>query len=149
MDRALQLAQEEIWQLNDWTLKSRIKFEPNKTHMLAIHRNPAKRRAMKKTTIYLDRLQQQPLQWTEHVKLLGITFSENGTFHKHLNKATNKSLARIKQLKKFAGIVKNHTLYKVYKTAIQPIAIYGNRGSVQKPHLYDTKKTHRNGTCSY
>ena len=30
IDRALQIAQEEIWQLNDWTLKSWIKFEPKK-----------------------------------------------------------------------------------------------------------------------
>ena len=60
MDKAHQLAQEEIWQLNDRFL-SRIIFEPKKTHILAIHRNPAKRREMKEHTIYWDRLQQQPL----------------------------------------------------------------------------------------
>ena len=136
MDRALQIAQEEIWQLNDWTLKCRIKFEPKKTHILAIHRNPAIRRNMKDNIIYLDRLQQQPLQWTEHAKLLGITFSENGTFHKHLNEVIKKSMARIKQLYKFAGTVKSHTLYKVYRTAIEPIALYG------------TEVLYENLTCS-
>ena len=108
-----------------WTLKSRIKFEPKKTHALAIHRNPAIRKRIKENTLYLDRLQQQPLHWAQHAKLLGIKFSENGTFHKHLAEATRKSFARIKQLYKFAGTVKGDTLYKVYRATIEPIVLYG------------------------
>ena len=71
------------------------------------------------------RTKQQPLQWTKHAKLLGVTFSENETFHKHLAETTKKSFARIKQLYKFAGTVKGHTLYKVYRAAIKPIVLYG------------------------
>ena len=124
-EQAVQIAQEEIWQLNDWTLRSRIKFEPKKTHALAIHRNPSIRKQLKENTLYLDRHQQQPLHWTPHAKLLGITFSENGTFHKHITDVSRKSFARIKQLYKFAGTVKGDTLYKVYRAAIEPIVLYG------------------------
>ena len=89
-----------------------------------MHTNPAKRKDMKENIIYLDRLKQQALQWAEQAKLLGVTFSENGTFHKHLNKATKKCFARIKQLYKFAGSVKSHTLYNIYRTAIESIVLY-------------------------
>ena len=125
LDTAVSLAQEEIWQLNDWTLKSRIKFEPKKTHILAIHKHPSKRNLIKSHTIYLDRNKQHPLQWTQHAKLLGVTFSDNGTFHKHINESARKCMARIKQLYKYAGSVKGDTLYKVYRAAIEPIALYG------------------------
>ena len=62
--------------------------------------------------------------------------SENGTFHKHINEAIKKSTARIKQLYKFAGTLKSHTLYKVYRSAIEPIVLYG------------TEVLYENLTCS-
>ena len=71
-----------------------------------------------------------------HAKLLGITFSENGTFHKHITDVSRKSFARIKQLYKFTGTVKGDTLYKVYRAAIEPIVLYG------------TEVIHENLTCA-
>ena len=52
MEQAVQIAQEEIWQLNNWTLRSRIKFDPKKMNVPAIHRNPTTRNLLKENTIY-------------------------------------------------------------------------------------------------
>ena len=84
IDTLMEIAQEKIWQWEDWTREERIKFEPSKTNVLAIHGNPKTRRKMKKHLIYHDRNKQETLKYTEHTKLLGIKFSETGTFHKHI-----------------------------------------------------------------
>ena len=109
-------------------------------HILAIHRNPTKRQAIKENIIYLGRLKQQPLQWTKHAKLLGVTFSDNRTVHKHINEAVKKCLAWIRQLYKFTGAVKNHTLYKVYQTEIEPIVLYGTEVICEKLTCSTLKK---------
>ena len=41
------IAQNQVFQLSDWTNIKRIKFEPKKTHVLAIHPNPATRNLVK------------------------------------------------------------------------------------------------------
>ena len=123
--KLIELAQEEIWQLSDWTKQKRIKFEPTKTHVLAISRKPETRRKIQKHTLYLNRDNKDELKYTNHAKLLGITFSDTGTFHKHINDKLKKCYARIKLLYRFNKHVKGDTLYKVYRTAIEPIINYG------------------------
>ena len=44
VDKVHDIPQHEIVQLNNWTKTRHIMFEPKKTHVLAIHRNPAVRR---------------------------------------------------------------------------------------------------------
>ena len=73
--------QQEIWALTDWTATKRIKFKPKKTYLLGCHRDLTKRKEIKTHTIYLNRDNTEPLQWVPHAKLLGLTFSETGTFH--------------------------------------------------------------------
>ena len=124
IDMLLELAQREIWQLTDWTKQKRIKFEPTKTHVLAINRKPEIRREIKKHTLYLDREKKDELKYANHAKLLGVTFSETGTFHKHINDKLKTCYGRIKQLYRFAKTVKGDTLYKVYLTSIEPIITY-------------------------
>ena len=83
------IAQNQVFQLSDWTNIKRIKFEPKKIHVLAIHSNPAIRKLVKEQTIYLDRANTQPLSYTQHATLLGIIFSETGTFHHHIKSVLN------------------------------------------------------------
>ena len=124
IDTLMELAQKEIWQLEEWTKKKRIKFEPSKTNVLAIHPNPKIRRQMKETTLYLDRNKLEPLHYTEHAKLLGVKFSETGTFHQHITEKLRTCYGRIKQLYRFNNDVNVDTLYKVYRTSIEPIILY-------------------------
>ena len=119
------IAQAEIIQLNSWTKTRRIKFEPSKTHVLAIHRNPAIRRDIESLPLYLDAEKTQAISYTQSAKFLGVTFANTGTFHKHIRQTLNKCHGRIKMLKRFAGTVPAETLYKAYRTAIEPIALYG------------------------
>ena len=125
IDSLIEITQKEIWQLDDWTKLKRIKFEPSKTNILAVSRKPGTRREIKKSPLYLDKNKKDKLQYTEHTKLLGITFSETGTFHKHFGQKLKTCYSRIKQLHRFAGHVQGDTLYKVYRTAIEPIILYG------------------------
>ena len=125
MDSLIEISQKEIWQLDDWTKRKRIKFEPSKTNILAVSKKPETRREIKKSPLYLDKNKKDELQYTEHTKLLGITFSETGTFHKHFGQKLKTCYARIKQLHRFTGYVQGNTLYKVYRTAIKPIILYG------------------------
>ena len=120
----MELAQKEIWQLEEWTKKKRIKFEPSKTNVLAIHPNPKIRRLMKETILYLDRNKREPLHYTKHVKLLGVKFSETGTFHQHIAEKPRICYGRIKQLHRFNKEVSGDTLYQVYITSIEPIIMY-------------------------
>ena len=118
IDKLIELAQKEIWQPPDWTKKKRIKFEPTNTHVLVIHSKLEKRRELKNNTLFLDREKKEKLEYTDHAKLLGITFSETGTFHKHIADKLKTCSGRVKQLYRFAKHVKGDTLYKVYKTSI-------------------------------
>ena len=120
-----EITQKEIIQLNNWTKTRRIKFEPQKTFALAIHRNPAIRREVESLPLFLDQEKTQPLNYTKHAKFLGITFSNTGTFHHHINQTLSKCHSRVRMLKRFAGTVDPTTLYKAYRTAIEPIALYG------------------------
>ncbi len=125
VDTLLEITQKEIWQLEEWTRMKRIKFEPTKTNILAISKKPETRREIKKHTLFLDKEKTEKLKYAEHAKLLGITFSETGTFHKHFGEKLKTCYARIKQLHRFVGFVQGDTLYKVYRTAIEPIILYG------------------------
>ena len=117
--------QHEIWALTDWTATKRIKFEPKKTYLLGCHRDLSKRKEIKTHTIYLNRDKTEPLQWVPHAKLLGLTFSETGTFHHHLKIVSGKCMARLRNLWRFSGYVPGPTLMKVYRAAIEPILLYG------------------------
>ena len=47
--------QQEIWALTDWITTKRIKFKPKKIYLLGCHRDLAKRKEIKRHTIYLNR----------------------------------------------------------------------------------------------
>ena len=125
IEKLTELAQKEIWQLSDWTKRKRIKFEPTKTHVLAISRKPDTRRKIQKQPLFLNRDNKDELTYTNHAKLLGVTFSDTGTFHKHINDKLKTCYSRIKLLYRFNKHVKGDTLYKVYLSAIEPIINYG------------------------
>ena len=125
IDKVHDITQKEIIQLNNWTKTRPIKFEPQKNHVLAIHRNPAIRREVEAIPLFLDEEKPLFLTYTKHAKFLGITFSNTGTFHHHINQSLGKCHSRIRMLKRFAGTVNPSTLYKAYRTAIEPIAVYG------------------------
>ena len=125
-DTLIDIAQKEVWQLSDWTKSKRIKFAPTKTNVLAIHRNPKIRKEIKQHPIYLNRGCKDELKYTNHAKLLGITFSETGTFHKHISDKLKTCYGRVKQLYRFSKDVNGNTLYKVYRSCIEPIILYGS-----------------------
>ena len=127
IDKVHDITQKEIIQRNNWTKTRRIKFEPQKTHVLAIHRNPAIRKEVEAILLFLDEEKSQPLTYTKHAKFLGVTFSNTGTSHHHNNQSLGKFHSRIRMLKRFAGTVNPSTLYKAYRTAIEPIALYGTK----------------------
>ena len=118
--------QREVWRLNDWTRKKRIKFEKTKTNLLACHPTPRKREEMKSHTIYLDRECREGLTWVPHAVFLGVTFSENCTFQRHWDVQLKKCHARLSTIMRFKGKVKPNILYRVYKAAIEPIVTYAS-----------------------
>ena len=118
--------QREVWRLNDWTRKKRIKFEKTKTNLLACHPSPRKRRDLKAHTIFLDRECKENLTWVPHAVFLGVTFSENCTFQRHWDVQLRKCHARLSTIIRFKGKVKPNILYRVYKVAIEPIVTYAS-----------------------
>jgi hypothetical protein len=117
--------QQEIYRLTDWAKKKRIKFEPSKTVALACHPREQIRRGMKQKQLYLNRNKTEPIQWEKKGRFLGVIFSENCTFNDHIKDVTTRAANRIKRMYRFKGYVKGEVLYKVYKTAIEPIMLYG------------------------
>ena len=100
-----------------------LNLNPKKNNVLAVHARPAVRKDIKKSPIYLDRNKQEQFNYTNHAKLIGITFSETGTFRKHINEVLKIAHGRLKQIYRFAGHIKGDTLYKVYITTIKPIVM--------------------------
>jgi len=117
--------QKEIYRLTDWAKKKRIKFEPTKTVALACHPREQTRRKMKMRQLYLNRDKSEPIQWEHKGRFLGVIFAENCTFNEHIRDVTQRAVNRIKRMYRFQGKVKGETMYKVYKTAIEPIMLYG------------------------
>lgn len=124
-DKTLDDIQQEIWNITDWTKTKRIEFEPTITEALACHRDPRTRREMKAITLYLNRDNTEPIKWKQHARFLGVTFSYTGNFHQHFKMAIKKCHSRIKAIWIFKGKVPGDTMYRVYKTAIEPILLYG------------------------
>ena len=118
--------QAEIFRLTTWTRNKRIKFEPTKTAVLACHRDKKIRDQLKDRQLYLDQEGKEKLQWVPHAKFLGITFSENCTFHEHWRIMMAKCKSRINVLWRFKGKIPGKTLYRVYKAAIEPLLTYGS-----------------------
>ena len=118
--------QDEIWTLNDWTKRKRIKFEPSKTKVLACHQDKKKREEIKTHKLYLDREKTEVLSWDKNAVFLGVTFSEDCKFTSHWDGQIKKASARINTLWRFRGTVSGTTLYKVYKRAIEPIVTYAS-----------------------
>jgi len=80
---------------------------------------------MKQKQLYLNRNKTEPIQWEKKGRFLGVIFSENCTFNDHIKDVTTRAANRIKRMYRFKGYVKGEVLYKVYKTAIEPIMLYG------------------------
>ena len=80
---------------------------------------------MESFPIYLDEEKDQLLNYTNHAKFLGVTFSNTSTFHHHTKQVLNKCHGRVKMLRRFAGVANPQTLYKADRTAVEPFALYG------------------------
>ena len=126
VQKTLDEVQSEIFRLTAWTRLKRIKFEPTKTAVLACHRDKKVRDKLKGQQLYLDQEKTEKLQWVPHAKFLGITFSENCTFHEHWRVMMSKCKSRINVLWRFKGKIPGKTLYRVYKAAIEPLLTYGS-----------------------
>ena len=68
VDKLHTIAQNQVFQISNWTNIKRIKFEPKKTDVLPIQSNPAIYKLVKEQTIYLDRALTQPLSYTPQAK---------------------------------------------------------------------------------
>ena len=124
--KTLDEVQSEIFRLTAWTRLKRIKFEPTKTAVLACHRDRKVRNKLKEHQLFLDQERTEKLQLVQHAKFLGITFSENCTFHEHWRTIMSKCKSRINVLWRFKGKIPGKTLYRVYKAAIEPLMTYGS-----------------------
>ena len=140
ISKTLSEVQQEIWTLNDWTKRKRIRFEPSKTKVLACHQDRKKREEIKEQDLYLDRDKKEKLGWDKHAVFLGVTFSENCTFNKHWDDQIKKAGTRISTLWRFRGKVSGETLYKVYKRAIEPIVTYASEVLYDSMSDIDLKK---------
>jgi len=62
---------------------------------------------------------------TEH-KHLGLQFSDDGNWNKHIDMITKKAFSRVNLLRKFTFILNRKTLETIYITVIRPILEYAD-----------------------
>ena len=125
VDKNIEILQEEVYRLSDWTNTKRMILEPTKSQLVAVHEDKKKRDKMKEKQLFLQREGKEQLKWQEHAEFLGVTFSETGSFDHHFKKKLAKAQARTRQLHIFKNFIDKKLLYRVYKAAIEPIVLYG------------------------
>lgn len=110
----------DLSKIHEWSMNWLVKFNPQKTETMTISRK-------------INRPIHPPLFMNnsninivnEH-KHLGLIFSDDGSWNKHLDMITKKAYARINILRKFKFILDRKTLEKIYLTFIRPLLEYGD-----------------------
>ncbi|MEW8548410.1 MAG: hypothetical protein AB2693_33315, partial [Candidatus Thiodiazotropha sp.] len=104
----------------DWGIRWLVDFNPNKTESLLItrRRNHEFHPRLKMGNIEVKEV-------TQH-KHLGLTISNDLTWHCHINQISEKAWKRIGSLRRKKFILDRRTLNKLYTTYIRPLLEYGN-----------------------
>ena len=110
----------DLKKINEWASTWLVTFNPEKTESLLITRKHIKPHH---PPIFMNNIQIQEVDTHKH---LGITFSNNGTWHEHIKDITKKAWTRINALRSLKFTLDRHSLETVYTSFIRPTLEYAD-----------------------
>ena len=119
-DTAAETLNSDLEKITQWANTWLVKFNPAKTESLLISRKVIK---PVHTPLYM---QNHEIEEVENHKHLGLYFSNDGTWHTHINYIKEKAWHRIKIMQKLKFQLDRKSLEIIYTSFIRPILEYGN-----------------------
>ena len=110
----------DLEKINDWASRWLVTFNPDKTESLLISRKHLKPHHQ---PIYMNNIQIQEVDTHKH---LGITFANDGTWHKHIEDITKKAWNRINVLRSLKFTLDRQSLETIYTSFIRPTLEYSD-----------------------
>ena len=117
---AAQILNSDLDKITKWAKGWLVSFNPTKTETMLLSR-----RLLQHAHPALYKLNQQITE-VEHHKHLGIYFSKDGTWHKHINYIKENAWKRIKTMQKRKFQLDRKSLKIIYIVFIRPILEYCN-----------------------
>ena len=118
----------EIYNLQQWCAKWRIKLNPEKTKVILFSRSSLARNSEPILKLYGERLNICP-----QVKFPGITFDSNFTFKKHFEEILGRCNTRYHRIRLLANKKwgpSPSTILQIYKQCVWPIFEYGSLSTI-------------------
>ena len=110
----------DLQKINHWASTWLVTFNPDKTESLLISR---KHHKPPHPPVYMNNTQIQEVESHKH---LGITISNDGTWHNHIDDITKKAWSRINALRSLKFILDRQSLLTIYTSYIRPILEYSD-----------------------
>ena len=110
----------DLQTINNWASTWLVSFNPDKTESLLISRKQNKRNH---PPVFMNNTQIQEVDSHKH---LGITLSNDCTWHSHIQDITKKAWTRINILRSLKFILDRKSLETIYKTFIRPTIEYSD-----------------------
>ena len=117
---AAQILNSDLDKITKWAKDWLVSFNPIKTETMLLSR-----RLLQHAHPVLYILNQQITE-VEHHKYLGIYFSKDGTWHKHINYIKEKAWKRINTMRKLKFQLDRKSLEIIYLVFIRPVLEYCN-----------------------
>lgn len=121
MERILHLLQRALTKTKEWCNEWELQLDPDKCKAI----NFSAKRQQPRFDLSLDN---QPIPWVTHLKILGLYFSKNLTFSHHFAQKKTSTLKKINALKAIAGKrwgARSHHLIQIVESYIRPTIDYG------------------------
>ena len=112
--------QNDLFTFLKWSEKWLLKFNKDKCSVLHMKSNNIKNK------YYMNEELTEVLKTTEHEKDVGVTFSENLKFNKHISNIINKSNQISGLIKRSFSYLDKYMLTKLYKSLVRPHLEYAN-----------------------
>jgi hypothetical protein len=118
-EEAARMLNEDLISINDWSKKWLVSFSPKKTEeMIITNKAPTNHPAIK--------LNNYPIKTVEHHKHLGLTFSNDLTWKKHVYEIGKKAFNCLGLLRPHKMSMDRRTLETLYKSFIRPVLEYAD-----------------------
>ena len=112
-----------------WAQTNQLKFAPHKAQLLTISRRRDKH-VLDAIPVLLDGTM---ISRTDSMKLLGVTFSQDGTVKEHLTSKAATAGRLLGMLRRQSKFLSEEARYRVYVATTRPIMEYGSYVFVNAP----------------
>ncbi|MCW4309282.1 MAG: reverse transcriptase domain-containing protein, partial [Candidatus Thiodiazotropha endolucinida] len=119
-ETAAQILNSDLGKITNWSQDWLVSFNPIKTETLLVSRKLIK---TAHTPLYMLNKQ---ISEVENHKHLGLHFSNDGSWHKHITYIKEKAWTRIYTMRKLKFQLDRKSLETIYTVFIRPILEYGN-----------------------